>query len=282
MRSGVSQSAAEGRCCEALPLRRSMLTHPFIPEACFCGKSTESARSEDNCRPPLAENTACRTNKSPSPARYAAKTTLPLHLSRENLPPEIALLHDKMSAHNPSDDRQEAGNGTADAALDGTTDTAHDDTADAARAVADAGAVFDAVSQLHVQKAGMSKPRVDGWTFNKDMALLGAWYTFLRGGSKLQQVPTVHHHPALPLTSHASRHASCSCAHHPRLTSDVHCVQVDGRSERKMLDRLGVLRKAIKEQVGKVRVKHLLPTARDPQVIDNTRRRTRPNTSHLC
>ena len=41
------------------------------------------------------------------------------------------------------------------------------------------------------------------------------------------------------------------------------CEQVDGRSRKAMLDRLGVVRKTIKEHLGEARANHLLPRSRD-------------------
>ena len=131
--------------------------------------------------------------------------------------------------------------------------------------------MFNAIAQLYAEKSGKSKPRIDGWTFKKDMSLLCA-RSMVRVPARWEQAAAGAHlqpsrqavRPTLPDMSHTP----CSRMHnvHRPISRGMYCVQVDGKSERKMLDRLGVLRKAIKEQVGKVRVKHLLPTAPVVQV----------------
>ena len=154
---------------------------------------------------PHAHQTTCTSNfrdhltesngkeQCAAAAKPAHRTAKLHHLSRENLPPEIARLHEEMSntvitqpgVRQPLQEQPDVDN-----------------------TIADARAVIDAVRCLHFTDDGVSKQRAGSWTFKKDMALLGGYYSCLRGetGGLLPQVCANHAtlHLADPACTYAS------------------------------------------------------------------------------
>ena len=148
-----------------------------------CGDIDSGDCQEECCRPPLfALKARQRPAESAAAKRPPSRKGIPEHLLPENIPPHITRLIKVTSKDQRPESRPLAARKDNEAEVRQETDAT-------ASAVAEARAIIEGIAQLYVAPTGKNKPRVGSWTFNKDMALLGAWFAFLRGETEqLQQV----------------------------------------------------------------------------------------------